>query len=258
MKLSFIGVGSPKCASSTIVKCLSTSNSVGVPHLQKNNPNSPILKETAYFITGHYSTTPAEYENLFDDFSPIRGEWTPFYIQYDEALQLIREYNPYIKILYAVRNPIQRIFSQYNYLITTRVARGNYNKPDLLSELKKGDHFSTAIPVKNPIERLSPATFIYNSKYGDHYKRLTSIFSEDQLHIIKYEDLVNSMQSTINSTLGFLGAEPIECPTSVRAGRKSNSYIAEKEKELATPIIQELLYKDMQDFYTYTDIDYRF
>ena len=49
-----------------------------------------------------------------NDNSKIKGESTPIYMYWSLAMKQIYEYNPQIKIIAVLRNPIERAFSHWN------------------------------------------------------------------------------------------------------------------------------------------------
>src|SRR5205085_460923 len=66
------------------------------------------------------------YEPLEEMFRPARvgsiaGENTPIYLYWRPALPRIRDYNPAMKFIVILRNPIERAFSQWNMQRTRRI-----------------------------------------------------------------------------------------------------------------------------------------
>lgn len=55
-----------------------------------------------------------EYEKYFATNKPILGEKSPSYCLLRYAINKIYKYNPHIKLLILLREPISRVFSQYN------------------------------------------------------------------------------------------------------------------------------------------------
>lgn len=77
-------------------------------------------KEVHYFDNdSHFLNAAPDYAAYHAAFSPapshkILGEATPIYMYWHEAPRRIQEYNPEIKLIVLLRNPVQRAFSHWN------------------------------------------------------------------------------------------------------------------------------------------------
>lgn len=95
------------------------------------------FKEPDFFLfpTEYMKGFPYYMENMWKEHSPYRYslsdcllfESTTWYSYWYEVPQRLFEYNPYLKFIFLVRNPIDRAYSQYNMLI-------NWKKNQLLHE----------------------------------------------------------------------------------------------------------------------------
>src|SRR2546429_7073426 len=80
----------------------------------------PIKKELHFFDNDElFAGGNVSYEPLHEMFQPARpggiaGENTPIYLYWRPALPRIRDYNPAMKFIVILRNPIERAFSQWN------------------------------------------------------------------------------------------------------------------------------------------------
>src|SRR5437773_10824825 len=80
----------------------------------------PVKKELHFFDNDElFAGGNVLYEPLYEMFRPARpgsiaGENTPIYLYWRPALPRIRNYNPEMKFIVILRNPIERAFSQWN------------------------------------------------------------------------------------------------------------------------------------------------
>jgi hypothetical protein len=124
------------------------------------------------------------------------GEATPIYSYWKQAPQRIQKYNPLMKLILVLRNPIERAYSHWNM----EYSRG----AETLS-------FSDAI--RNESERCKAAhpfqhtVFSYTDRgfYTVQLRRLYKLFPAAQLLILKNEELRNNPNKVLNKVYEFLG-----------------------------------------------------
>src|SRR5262245_63776564 len=72
-----------------------------------------------FFNNDAMFVTEPDYEELHKHYPPIApsaiaGDCTPSYIYHEPAMQRIWNYNPKIKLLILLRNPVERAFAHWN------------------------------------------------------------------------------------------------------------------------------------------------
>src|SRR6056297_2017481 len=104
-KLDFIIVGAMKAGTSSLAFHLSNHPNICMP-----------LKEAHFFnIKDHYEQGSEYYKIFFKDCESKKlwGEKTPTYSYLRKVAPLIKEYNPDIKLIWILRNPVKRSYSNY-------------------------------------------------------------------------------------------------------------------------------------------------
>lgn len=115
----------------------------------------------------------------------LKGEGSTTYswlLEYPETVDRLYEYNPNLKLIFMVRNPVDRIRSHFGH------------------EFSKGR-------VEKPIEeeiRENPA-YVRHSLYAGQIKPFIERFGQGQIHYLKFEDFVLDGLSQLNEVLVFLG-----------------------------------------------------
>ncbi len=150
------------------------------------------------------------YELLHDHFRPmarstIAGECTPSYLYHPSAAERIWNYNPQIKLLVLLRNPVERAFAHWN------MQRFKGREPlDFFDALKEE---KTRIAGAPPLEARRFA-YVDRGFYAKQLERFFKFFPREQLKIVKFEEFKDRQQKALESIFAFLG---LEAPASLRS-----------------------------------------
>ncbi len=141
---------------------------------------------------------PADYERLFEQAPPwaLRGESTPFYLSDPEAIVRIHRTLPGARLIVILRDPVDRAYSNWAHLWA-----------DGLETI--GD-FVTACGEEPRRKEAGWAPFwryLETGLYGSQLRHLYSVFSREQVHVIRYKALVEEPGATLDDVCRFLGVE---------------------------------------------------
>ncbi len=125
------------------------------------------------------------------------GEVTPSYLWWPPVAQRIHDYDPSIKLIVLLRNPITRAFSQWNMW----VQMGWENRPFL-----EAIEHETDTAMKSPKGR-KPG-FISRGLYLDQLTMFDRLFPAEQLLVLKHDDLNARPEETHRKIGAFLGISP--------------------------------------------------
>lgn len=173
-KLSFIGFGVNRCATTWIYRCLREHPQVCV--------SSP--KET-HFFSKNYHKGMGYLDSCFKSCSSkqIKGEYSPEYITHPSAPIRIRELLPDIKLIACLREPIERIKSSFK--LDQR--RGKLNHKTLEEKIEK-----------------NPGLYIEKGKYYTYLKKWFDLFPRKNILIVIYEDIEKDSIAFIQKIYNFL------------------------------------------------------
>lgn len=201
VKPNFFIVGAPK------------SGTTALYHFLRQHPQifMPPAKEPHFFGNADDPERPSrtldEYLALFRDGAgkPRVGEASVYYLYSRQAPQRIHHFDPNVRIIIMLRNPVEMIPSLHHQ----RVYSDNERLTDLDEALaaeaprKRGE-------LKIPRKTHNPRALFYREvgRYSVQVQRYLDVFPREQVHIILFDDFVADLPGVYRRTLEFLGVDP--------------------------------------------------
>ncbi len=192
---TFIGVGAQKCASTWLHRMLEGSAQVAV-----SNP-----KELDFF-SRRFDRGYDWYERHFATSTTAAGEISPSYFYDAAAVERARDYNPDFRIIVALRDPVERMFS--NHLHEWR--KGHLDAANIAFE----DAFA-----RNPL-------YLEQSLYATHLERWLQAFDPDRICIFLQEEIAGDPAREAARLFAFLGVDEKPCPEFLH--RRANENVVYK------------------------------
>lgn len=124
------------------------------------------------------------------------GEATPILTWWTGAMERLWQYNPDIKVIMLLRDPVERAWSHFR--MDKRLAR-------------EGETFSNAIRTERDRARRSlpkqdrERSQVSRGFYAHQVRNLKRLFPDEQLLFLRSEDLSNSAQAELDKVTEFLG-----------------------------------------------------
>lgn len=177
--------------------------------------------------------TEPDYRILHGNFDPgwrwrVAGEVTADYLYYPRALERIVRYNPKMKLIISLRNPVGRAFSQWN------MRRAKSQEPlEFLDALKRDQEIGIWQGPRGN-------AYLARSFYSPQLEQVFKLFPREQVFVLKYEDFRTNPFPVLDRIFDFLGVR--------RASRLKNkernvgSYsrkITPREREFTAAIFDE-------------------
>ena len=154
----------------------------------------------------HFRTEPVDYAAYHANFAPrlpgqLRGEATPIYMYWDPAPARMARYNPALKIIVILRNPITRAYSHWNM----QRQRGRETLPFLEALRAEPERARAAQPLQ-----IRKQSYVDRGYYARQLRRLWRHFPVDQTLILRSEELQMERDATFKRIAAFLrlGAFP--------------------------------------------------
>ena len=131
----------------------------------------------------------------------IVGEVTPIYMYWLECAKRIHRYNPKIKLIFLLRNPVARAYSHWSM----ETSRGN-------------DNLSFSVCIREEPLRIAAVgqmqhrifSYVDRGRYFQQIQRLLEFFELDQMLFLSSEDFFLEPWSSLRKVTDFLGIDAYE------------------------------------------------
>jgi hypothetical protein len=167
------------------------------------------IKEVQYFATDPYTANHLAYHANYRGREPNRwiADFTPRYLAHPDAASRIAAYNPDTHIIVLLRDPVQRAISHYQM----KIRNGNEKRP--FAEVVQSDIDA----LKKGITRETGQSVVGRGLYAAQIARYDALFPKSQIHLMRFEELVDHQEATVNALLEKLGSVPISLSETVHA-----------------------------------------
>lgn len=144
-----------------------------------------------------------DYPSYHRSFAPKKshkrvGEATPIYMYWHDAPRRIWEYNPGMKLIVLLRNPIDRAFSHWNM----ERSRGADSLSFWDAIQNEPDRCREALPYQHRVY-----SYVDRGFYLEQLRRLWLYFPKDRVLILKNESLKNQPHEALREVCDFLGID---------------------------------------------------
>ena len=148
-----------------------------------------------------FAGKPVDYTRYHSFFSPrplqrLCGETTPNYMYWYSAPRRIWEYNPAMKFIVILRNPIDRAFSAWNFEVN--------RKREFLSFREAIRSESQRVREVLPLQHRVYA-YVDRGFYTEQVRRIWHYFPKKQTLFLKSEQLKDDLQTALDHICNFLG-----------------------------------------------------
>ena len=180
----------------------------------------PTVKELHFFDNENLNwQQPQElyagYHAQFTEAPPdsLWGEATPIYSYWWPAMARIWEYNPAMRLILCLRNPVERAYSHW----AMETGRGWDSAPFPEAIATEAQRCREALPHQHRV-----FSYVSRGFYSEQLRRLWSFYPREQTLILRQEQLLEDPSSTLCSVHRFLGIDPQPPVQALRAN--SGSY----------------------------------
>lgn len=198
-QLDFMIVGAQKCGTTALAHFLSRHPGIGMA-----DP-----KEAHLFDAPDYSSdwSPEEiderYRPLFEHCpgAAIRGEATPAYMFLPEVARELDRYNPELKLIVLLRDPVERAVSQY-YMERDR---GDEHLPLWLALSSEPFRLRRCRDARQSGSVMRRHSYRRRGLYSLQLRNLYRFFRKDRVLVIRTRDLLQHHDAVLRQVFAFLG-----------------------------------------------------
>lgn len=219
MKIDLVVIGASKCGTTTLWEYLNRH-----PEVQMD-----LIKEPCTFAFKDWNARVnerlkhyAQPEGYIGEASPIYGETQLI----PEIPMRIFEHNPQAKLIFMVREPIDRLYSVWRQALSS----GHHLKPMYAGK--------TDVPVSLMPRSFSRAVreyppFLGACKYGTIFNAYLDYFPAESIKVLFFDDLKANPEAFFASVSRFLGIASIDIGEGIWANDGSNKKVA------VTPFVEK-------------------
>ena len=140
------------------------------------------------------------------------GEATPIYLYWPQALERICAYNPAMRLVVALRDPVERAWSHWKM----EYARGKETEPFAWCIREGRARMAEGTPYPG-FHRV--CSYVERGFYGRQLARLLALFPRHQLLLLASDTLKRDPTATIGTICAFLNVAPPPGPIAPRISR---------------------------------------
>jgi hypothetical protein len=195
-KVDFVVAGAQRSGTTTLDLYLREHPGVAMPWTRKE----------LHFFDGeqHFRSEPVDYHVYHANFTArtpgqLRGEATPSYMYWQPAPARMARYNPALRIVVVLRNPITRAYSHWN----KEWRRGRETLPFMEALRAEPGRARAALPLQ--IRRES---YVDRGFYTRQLRHLWQHFPVDQTLVLQSSALQADPAATLQRITHFLGLGP--------------------------------------------------
>jgi hypothetical protein len=175
---TFLIIGAMKCGTTSLYHYLDVHPQIGMSRKKELN-----------FFSNHWHFGKNWYGNQFPSDKKVRGDASPSYTKFPmapEAPERMHQTVPDAKLIYLIRDPLQRTLSHYMHHVRKRKERRSFDE---------------AVESED-----SP--YVSASKYFMQIERYLEFYPKESIKITLFEDLVNQKRETLRDLFKFINADP--------------------------------------------------
>lgn len=224
MKFDFVCVGFPKCGTTTLDEILRQHTKIALP----------VVKETGFFSWYQHYSQPVEQQlkNYYENTDGKKvGVIEPLFLT--RASEVKKYFGQDIKILIMMRNPVDRLFSDFRMKLRFGGSTGGYKslyKKYKVKEVAKMFHDVVEKEIKQTEGNVEAGKGIFvRSNYIKWIREYESIFGKENIKLIFMEDFFADSENELKEIFGFIDVpfEVVDANVRANEGKKiSRGYLS--------------------------------
>jgi hypothetical protein len=196
-KPNFFIVGAARAGTTTLYSYLQQ-------HPKVFMPENELYKEPAFFSSLRKSIGLEDYLDIFknaDDRHHCIGEASTAYLTDTTSPKKIYQFNPSAKIIIILRNPADRAYSLYTWMVQEGYEwAGSFEKALKLESIRKNKY----IPSFFEPEYYWNYMYYSSGLYFKQIKRYYNVFEKDNILVLNFNELVNNPNDVYRKVCYFL------------------------------------------------------
>ena len=191
MKVDFMICGTQKGGTTALAAYLNSHPQIFIPE----------AKEVHFFDNEDYDWRFPDWSHYHVHFSrakewQICGEATPITMWWRPAMERLWRYNPHMKLIVLLRNPITRAFSHWNM----EVQRGAEALGFIEAIMQERERCRVSLPLQHRVY-----SYVDRGFYVSQLREIWRFFPRSQLLVLRQEQLMLEPATALEDVYSFLG-----------------------------------------------------
>ena len=202
MRPNFLIVGAPKCGTTAMWRYLNQHPEV---FLSPRKDMHYFGSDLDFSVRTRFSQ--AEYEAFFaNTTAQAKGEASVWYLHSKRAAEEIHAYDPNMKIIIMLRDPISLMYAHYTQMRLNALGNEDITSFEEALEAEPARKRGQRIPKHNTL----PSALYYTeiARLSVQIQRYLDVFPKEQILFIFQEDMHKNTTEEYRKTLLFLGVDP--------------------------------------------------
>jgi hypothetical protein len=209
-EVSFLCVGAQKSGTTTLRRLLRQHPQIRMPaqevHFFDNDtfdwgaPNYSLYHSIFEMELASNSDYKKSSENIVSE-GICFGEVTPIYMYWQPCPLRIFKYNPEMKLIFLLRNPISRAFSQWSM---------EFNRGSESADFTYSIHNENERLQECAYQQHRVYSYIKRGMYSAQIDHFLTLFKQEQMLFIKAESFFANPLTELNKICEFLGIKPFD------------------------------------------------
>lgn len=247
----FVIIGAPKCGTTSLHELLTQH-----PHVE-----SGLRKELGYF-THHFDKGIEWYRAQFlppmwkNGQRSVTGESTPSYFFDRSVPEKMAKVIPQARLIALLRNPVDRAYSNYQQNVRT-VKETRTFEDAIKAEMKWLLGKEGGVSEQKPDASVgrTPAEYLQRSIYVDHFTHWLKYFGNEQVLVLKSEDIFERELDTLKIVLNFLDLPDWE-PEVLEKRNKNQGHYKQEMDPVTRRQLEDFFEPHNRRLYEYLGVDF--
>lgn len=220
MRVDFMMIGAQKCGTTNLAAQLATHPSVCFSR----------IKEPGFFNeTADWRSVLPSYHALYDVADgQLCGEASTMYTflpEFPDTHLRLFEYNPDLKLIYIMRQPVNRVISHYSH--------------NLVRGLVK-DGPETAV--------FDDPTYINRSRYATQIRPYLELFGHENVKLLVFEEYVANPDQTLSDLAGFLSLDETKFSEADESSKHQTTGRTYLKHETMRRLVESNMFQSMRSY----------
>jgi len=200
--ISFMIIGMQKCGTTALASFLGQH-----PAITLARPKEPhVFDAPGYSPDWSPHEIDAHYRRFFANAGQgtMLGEATPVYSLFPEIASELKRYNPDLKLIVLLRDPVERALSHHQM----ELRRGNEHLPLWRAILAERARLRRCADPRAPNSAFRRHTYRTRGLYSRQLERVFASFAREQVLLLRTDDLRHRHDRAVAKVFRFLGVDP--------------------------------------------------